>query len=157
MREGLKSSNEAIVWCSRLMYFCFKHERDTFVHEFYGKLYQDNFVGSFEEALNSYDEYVNALRCRDMVTRILPKEEIREACLSLSISFEHLKKYSNFALNKLKRKLFKAYLKYVMTRKARLDVVFENQMRRSNIVLNEYRKLYKDLIIKEEKYIDRVL
>jgi len=156
MRDGLKSDDDSVQWCSRLMYFCFKHERDAFVHEFYGKLLQNNFVGSFEEALNTFDEYLNAVSCRDMVIRVLPKTDVIRACQMLSISFEHLKKYSGFAINKLKRKLFNAYIKYIRTRVKNPIAAFETKMRNSSLVLSETKKIYNDLIIKEEKYIDRV-
>lgn len=153
--NGINSGNEYIKSVATLMYYCFKHEQDAFVHEFYGALVQNQYNGNFDNALYNFSEYANLFRIKMFVTHDLNRENVKRACVELGTSFEHVLRFSNYISKKMKNKLFNAYKRYCVTAK---KTTFEEIRQRNSvkqILFNEYRERYKDLIIKEEKYIDR--
>ena len=154
--DGINSDNEAVRNVSILMYYGFKGEQDAFAHQFYGMLVQNDFEGDFQTALR-ISEYDNLMRAYlNVIHGDTPRSEIISACKELGTSFEHITRYFNYIKKKMEGKLFRVYTRY-MANKTR-NATFES-MRQKNTVKHmlflEHKKVYSDLEIKEEKYIDK--
>lgn len=149
---GINSNNEYVKAVATLMYYCFKHEQDAFVHQFYGALVQNNYNGDFENALYGYSEFMNLSNIKATVLHKMDRNEVNNACAELGTSFEHVKRFSAYILNKMKNKLFKAYKRYCTVKK---NITAEGIIQKNRIkpfIFNGYKERYKNIEIKEEKY-----
>lgn len=153
--EGINSDNEYVKAVAILMYYCFKHEQDAFVHQFYGALVQNQFNGSFEDAIYGYSEYSNLSNIKFNIFHKMDRNGIKQACKELGTSFEHIQRYSAYISKKMKNKLFKAYNRYLTVKQNKLKIEgILQQNRIKPFIFNEFKKRYKNIIIKEEKYIE---
>lgn len=154
--NGINSNDEYVKGVSMLMYYCFKHEQDAFVHGFYGALVQNKYDGDFEHAIYNFSEYSNLINIKLTVLHKFDRNEVKRACNELGTSFEHVSRFSAYIVNKMKNKLFKAYTRYCIQDKKRLigEIIQQNKMK--PFMFNEYQKRYKDLIIQKPKYIDKL-
>lgn len=154
--NGLNSNDKYIKSIATLMYFCFKHEQDAFVHEFYGALVQNKYEGDFEHAIRNFSEYANLFKTKMFIIHDLNRENVKKACVELGTSFEHILRFSNYISKKMRNKLFNAYKRYsIMSKKTTFEAIRQRNTAKQ-MLFNEYNKRYKDLVIKEEKYIDKL-
>ena len=155
--NGLKSQNDDVKLVSALIYHCFPHEQDAFVHQFYGRLKQENYVGDYREARYRKSEYRNIFNEFDTIFRRIPRERAEAACKEFGLSYEAIRRYSKFSLKKFDSKLFRAFTKYQINMATNKDPIgtFEHKTRANNMLFEEYAKRYDGLIIKEESYLNK--
>ena len=153
--NGINSDDTYVKTVATLMYYCFKHEQDAFVHGFYGALCQNKYDGDFKAALYGLSEYYNLSKIKLIVQHEYNREEIKAACSKLGTSYEHVIRFATYIAKRMENKLFKAYMRYCI-QKSKITaegIIQKNKM--NPFIFNEYKKIYKNLALKEEKYIDK--
>lgn len=154
VKDNLSNYDENVRLVSILIYYGFKHEQDAFVHQFYGRLLQEKYRGTFNDALLTLSEYKNYYQYFDIVFRKKEKSIIEKACSSIGISYNALRRHSKRCLKKFENKLFKAYTKYVVNSCTKNPIAsFESKNAASNLILSEYKKRYTNIVLKNESYL----
>lgn len=100
-----------VMMTARALYYSFRHERDAFVHQFYGFLCQEKPKLTYSELLN-YSEYKNAKRCYDYVISNQNSPKVNETINMLGFHKRDFIKRIKFGLNSLERKLANAYMRF---------------------------------------------
>lgn len=125
-----------VMMTARALYYSFRHERDAFVHQFYGFLKQTNADLPFEDAL-SYSEYKNAKRCYDYVVNSQNNKAVIATINRLGYGKRDFIKRIKFGLNSLKRKMANAYLRFKYERFKTDEHSFRMALKRESERLDE--------------------
>lgn len=152
VKECLERYKNNVEYCSvaKLTYYTFRHEQDAFANQFYGFLNKEHVNMDFKNAVSYMPHYVDYKRQRAIFLEFLrykPDECI--ACIKeLGMTLEQFKKRIHFGFQRFEKKLRNVYERHMIEIRESARTIMMKK-----IILEEYRKRYKNIEFKRENYL----
>lgn len=125
---------------ARCLYYTFQHEVDAFVHQFYGFLCQENPRHLNFEQLLQYSEYKNVVAYYDYVKANQLDKEVMSAINELGYSKRDFFKRIHFALKKLEKKMYNAYIRYTHENPIMSDWHIRQMLKQDNLLQEDIER-----------------
>ena len=151
-----KDSDDISLRMAKLIYYTFPHEQDAFAHQFYGLLDSEELEGDFEQLIYNYTVYSEFINSKSLYQEYSRrnKNEVNKVLNYFKMSYETFNKRIYFGLKRLKKKLYRVYQRHMYElQEKKNNIVTESRKQTVKmLILNNYRKRYKDIDFEKGEY-----